>query len=67
METFKKLSDFFVDEKLSLVEKERTWLLLSGDDIVWVIGQRIDDRFKVTSNTKNILEIKVLNSVKERE
>jgi tRNA(Ile)-lysidine synthase len=67
METFKKLSDFFVDEKLSLVEKERTWLLLSGDDIVWVIGQRIDDRFKVTSNTKNILEIKALNSVKERE
>ncbi|WP_010415974.1 tRNA lysidine(34) synthetase TilS C-terminal domain-containing protein [Anaerophaga thermohalophila] len=65
METFKKLSDFFVDEKLSLVEKERTWLLLSGNDIVWVIGQRIDDRFKVTSNTKNILEIKVLNSDQE--
>ncbi|SFF04907.1 tRNA lysidine(34) synthetase TilS [Thermophagus xiamenensis] len=59
METFKKLSDFFVDEKFSLVDKERTWLLLSGDQIVWVVGRRIDDRFKVTAKTKNILEIKM--------
>ncbi|WP_010664358.1 tRNA lysidine(34) synthetase TilS [Marinilabilia salmonicolor] len=59
MEKFKKLSDFFVDEKLSRVEKDKVWLLLSGDDIVWVAGHRIDDRFKVTNTTKNILEIRV--------
>ncbi|MGM0375599.1 MAG: tRNA lysidine(34) synthetase TilS [Bacteroidota bacterium] len=58
MEQFKKLSDYFVDEKFSLVEKDRAWLLLSGDnDIVWVVGHRIDDRFKVTSSTKRVLEL----------
>jgi tRNA(Ile)-lysidine synthase len=59
MEQFKKLSDFFVDEKLSLVEKEKTWLLLSGPDIVWVVGHRIDDRFKVTGRTREILEVNI--------
>ncbi len=58
MEQFKKLSDYFIDEKFSLVEKEHTWLLLSGDhDIVWVIGHRIDDRFKVTPSTKRVIEL----------
>ncbi|MFW5753812.1 MAG: tRNA lysidine(34) synthetase TilS [Marinilabiliaceae bacterium] len=58
MEQFKKLSDYFVDEKFSRVEKDRTWLLVSGDnDIVWVVGHRIDDRFKVTPSTQRILEL----------
>ena len=59
MEKFKKMSDFFVDEKFSRVEKEKVWLLLSGDHIVWVMGHRIDDRFKVTDKTRNILEITI--------
>lgn len=59
MEQFKKLSDFFVDEKLSLIEKDEAWLLLSGEDIVWVVGQRIDDRFKVTPATKSVLEFRI--------
>ena len=57
MSHFKKLSDLFIDSKLSLLEKERTWLLLSGEDIVWVVGQRIDNRFKVTPKTRRILEV----------
>lgn len=57
----KKVSKFFKDEKLSVVEKEKTWLLCSGNQIVWIVGQRADDRFKVSDSTKNILQI-VLSS-----
>lgn len=55
----KKLSDFFIDNKFSLIDKEHTWLLTSGTDIVWVIGYRLDDRFKVTDKTKNVYVISV--------
>jgi tRNA(Ile)-lysidine synthase len=53
----KKVSKFFKDEKFSLLDKENARLLCSGNDIVWVIGKRADNRFKVTENTKNILKI----------
>lgn len=55
----KKLSKYFKDEKLSLLEKENIWLLCSEDNIVWVIGKRPDDRFKITNKTKNILKITI--------
>lgn len=53
----KKLSKFFKDEKIPLTEKEKIWLLLSDEKIVWVIGHRMDDRFKVTKDSKKILKI----------
>lgn len=55
----KKLSKYFKDEKMSLLDKENTWLLCSNDDIVWVVGRRADNRFRVKENTKGILKIKL--------
>ncbi|MEA3448399.1 MAG: tRNA lysidine(34) synthetase TilS [Bacteroidota bacterium] len=57
MDNFQKLSDFFVNRKLSLHEKQHQWILCAGDDIVWIIGRQIDNRYKVTKQSKNILEI----------
>ena len=56
----KKLSDYFVDKQFSLYQKKQTWLLLSGDQIVWIIGERSDNRYRVTSNTKKILKISLM-------
>lgn len=55
----KKLSKYFKDEKLSLLDKENTWLLCSENTIVWVVGKRADERFKVTKSTKQILKIQL--------
>jgi tRNA(Ile)-lysidine synthase len=59
MSGFKKISDFFIDEKLSIPEKENTWILYSGNKVVWIIGQRIDDRFKITPYTKTVYHLKI--------
>ncbi|MDN3593559.1 tRNA lysidine(34) synthetase TilS [Zunongwangia endophytica] len=53
----KKLSDFFKDNKLSLPQKENTWLLCSENKIVWIVNQRADNRFAITSKSKRILKI----------
>ena len=51
----KKLSKFFIDEKYSQLARENQWILCSGEDIVWVIGKRLDDRFKnYWSHSKSI-------------
>jgi len=53
----KKLSKFFKDEKFSLLDKTNVWLLCSENIIVWIVGKRQDERFKVTSATTKILKI----------
>ena len=55
----KKVSKFFKDEKLSLLEKESAWLLYSGNEIIWIIGIRQDERFRISDTTKNILKIQL--------
>ncbi len=54
----KKLSDYFSDRKFNLLEKEEAWLLCSGENILWIVGERADNRCRVTSTTKNVLAIK---------
>jgi tRNA(Ile)-lysidine synthase len=55
----KKVSKLFKDEKLSLIEKENVWLLCSNNQMVWVIGMRQDERFRIENTTKNILKIQL--------
>ncbi|MEM1258153.1 MAG: tRNA lysidine(34) synthetase TilS [Bacteroidota bacterium] len=57
MDGKKKLSKFFKDGKYSTIQKEGQWLLCSGSDIVWVMGKRMDNRFKVDRQTKEILKL----------
>ena len=54
----KKLSDYFSDHKYSLKQKEDAWLLCSGNDVIWLIGERSDNRYRITSSTKRILVVK---------
>lgn len=58
----KKVSRYLIDQKLNRNEKDRTWLLSNNNDrTLWVVGHRLDERFKVTSKTKNVLLVTLVN------
>jgi tRNA(Ile)-lysidine synthase len=56
----KKVSDYLVDAKVSVPEKQRQFVLVNGGEdgeIVWLVGRRLDDRFKITPQTEDVLKI----------
>jgi tRNA(Ile)-lysidine synthase len=65
MKNFKKISDVLIDMKLPLIHKKNVKVLCSGDDIVWVIGVRIDDRYKITPATQSALYFKKRRTIKD--
>jgi tRNA(Ile)-lysidine synthase len=59
MQQQKKLSDFLIDSKIPVPLKAQVWVVTSGGKIVWILGHRIDDRFKVTAHTEQVYEIRI--------
>ena len=57
LEHRQKLSDYFIDHKVPLTTKEISWVLMAGEDIAWVIGQRIDQRYRLTEKTEQVLAL----------
>ena len=55
-----KLSKFFINQKLSVIDKENVWVIESNKKIVYIVGYRIDNRYKLLDTTKNVLEFTYL-------
>ena len=53
----KKLSDYFTDRKFSLKDKEAAWVLLSGEEIVWIVGERPDERYRIREGTLRVFHV----------
>ncbi|GHT42917.1 hypothetical protein FACS189437_10810 [Bacteroidia bacterium] len=59
MKSFQKVSDYFNNHKFSKPEKENTWLLCSGNDIIWIIGHRTDNRYRISEESRRAAVVKL--------
>ncbi|HKK62579.1 MAG TPA: tRNA lysidine(34) synthetase TilS [Bacteroidales bacterium] len=59
MDHIKKVSDFFIDNKVPVPVKEKTWIFTSGNKLVWIAGFRIDNRFRITDKTTKVLKMQL--------
>lgn len=57
----KKVSDYLTDRKFSLLRKQQQWALCCGENLVWLVGERTDNRFRIDENTKKILKISIVS------
>jgi tRNA(Ile)-lysidine synthase len=65
MKGTKKISDFLIDNKVSLPDKQHVWVIESSGNIVWVVNHRIDDQYRITANTSKVLLIEYRDPVHE--
>lgn len=61
MNSSKKLKDFFIDKKIPRDERDKIPLLVDGNNIVWIIGYRVSEKYKITEHTKNVLVVEYIN------
>ena len=55
----KKVSDYLTDRKVSIIQKENQWVLCCGDKIIWIVGERTDNRFRIDEKTKKVTVFKM--------
>ncbi len=56
-----KLSDFFINQKIPFLDRAQTLVLVNGKDIVWVVGYRLDNRFKLTKKSKKVIKFQIVD------
>jgi len=61
----KKISDYLINQKVPMPDKQHIWVLESAGKIVWVVNHRIDDRFRITPKTRNVLLIEYINEFRD--
>ena len=64
MDGTKKVSDYLIDRKIDRFSKEKQLVMTANDEIVWLCGQRISNKFRITNNTSNMLELSMYKQIK---
>ena len=59
MKGTQKLSDYFTTHKFSLLQKEQIWLLVAGDEILWLVGERQSDKYRITPTTQRVVKFTI--------